>query len=112
MNYRTPLRALATLILIATAPSCKKSSTSTSTSTSSYTPTCSGTSSYKTDVQPLMKTYCISCHSEYSSYSGVSRGASSIRQQVTSGKMPEGSTLTEAQKNSIVCWIDAGASNN
>jgi hypothetical protein len=26
--------------------------------------------------------------------------------------MPQGSTLTTAQKNSILCWIDSGAPNN
>jgi hypothetical protein len=26
--------------------------------------------------------------------------------------MPQGPTLTTAQKNSIICWIDSGAPNN
>ncbi|MEJ0106233.1 MAG: hypothetical protein WDO19_28400 [Bacteroidota bacterium] len=35
-----------------------------------------------------------------------------IRAAVASGEMPKTGSITTAQKNSILCWIDAGASNN
>ena len=35
-----------------------------------------------------------------------------IRAAVLSGSMPKNGSLTAAQKNSIICWIDAGAANN
>jgi hypothetical protein len=86
---------------------CKKKNT-----TVSYTPSCSGTKSYINNVAPLLQSYCTSCHNTYSSYTSVKNSASSIRSSIVNGSMPKNSTLTEDQKNSIVCWIDAGAPNN
>jgi hypothetical protein len=77
-----------------------------------YTPSCSGTKSYASNVSPLMQSYCVSCHSNYATYSQVKASAASIRNSIVGGSMPKGSSLTEDQKNSIVCWIDAGAPNN
>ena len=81
--------------------------------TKSYTPNCSGnTKSYKNDVAPLIQSYCGGCHGQYSTYSGASASSGSIRSSIVSGSMPKGSTLTDDQKNKIVCWIDAGTPNN
>jgi hypothetical protein len=86
--------------------SCKKDK-------SSYIPDCSGTAkSYSTDVAPLFAGECNGCHSNYSSYSGVSSDKSKIRSSIVSGSMPQNSSLADAEKNNIVCWIDAGAANN
>jgi hypothetical protein len=86
--------------------SCKKDK-------STYTPDCSGAAkSYATDVAPLMSGKCVGCHSSYASYSGVSSSKSTIRSNIVSGNMPQNGSLTDAEKNSIVCWIDAGAPNN
>lgn len=98
-----------TFAFIFTFITCKKKETSTS---SSYTPTCNGTKSYSVDVKPLMQSYCVSCHSSYSSYSSVKSSASSIRSSIVSGSMPKGTSLSDDQKNKIVCWIDAGSPNN
>ena len=46
------------------------------------------------------------------SYAAVYSARGTIRSEVISGGMPENTTLTNTQKNAIVCWIDAGASNN
>ena len=79
----------------------------------SYTPSCSSsTPSFSATVKPLIQSACVSCHSEYSTYSQISASSSSIRSNVVSGSMPKGTTLSAAQKNSIVCWIDAGKPNN
>jgi uncharacterized membrane protein len=88
--------------------SCKKSSTS----TPAYSPTCSSVKSYSIDARPIIQSSCVGCHSSYSSYSQVSASASSIRSSIVNGTMPKGSTLTNAQKDNIVCWIDAGTPNN
>ncbi len=88
---------------------CKKKD---STQSSSYTPSCSGTKSYSVDVKPLIQNYCVSCHSNYSSYTTVKSSSSAIRNSIVNGSMPKGSSLTDDQKNNIVCWIDAGAINN
>lgn len=87
--------------------SCKKTSTS-----ATYSPTCNSIKSYTNDVRPIMQGNCASCHSSYSSYSQMCASASSIRSSIVSGSMPKGTTLTNAQKDNIVCWIDAGTPNN
>ena len=90
--------------------SCKKKN---STTTAAYAPSCNGSiPSFSTTVKPLFQSYCVSCHSNYSNYSQISGSASSIRSTIVSGSMPKGSSLNESQKNSIVCWIDAGKPNN
>ncbi len=98
-----------TFVLIFMVITCKKKENST---TSSYTPDCSSTKSYSVDVKPLMQSYCVSCHSSYSTYSTVKSSASSIRSSIMNGSMPKGTSITDDQKNKIVCWIDAGSPNN
>ncbi len=97
--------------------SCKKSSNTPTT----YTPDCSGTAkSFANDVSPLINSNCGSCHgagnsrglSILSTYSQISSDKNNIRAQIVSGSMPQNGTLTTAEKNTIVCWIDAGAKNN
>ncbi len=94
------------LVCTAMISSCKKSSTS-------FTPTCTGTAkSFTTDVLPVMLSKCTSCHSSYSTYSGVSGAKSSIRSYIIDGSMPKGGSMTDAEKNAVICWIDNGAPNN
>jgi len=45
-------------------------------------------------------------------YQQVFNARTSVRSSVASGSMPKGSTLSDAQKNAILCWIDSGAPNN
>ena len=95
---------LITVVLFA---ACKKNSSS------SYTPNCSGAAkSYATDVAPLINSGCVGCHSSYSSYAGVSGSKDNIRSNIVSGNMPKNSTWSDDQRNTVVCWIDAGAQNN
>jgi uncharacterized membrane protein len=86
---------------------CKKKET-----TKAYSPSCSGTKSFANDVSPLIQGNCVSCHSNYSTYTQIKASAASIRSSIVGGSMPKGNSLTEAQKNNIVCWIDAGMPNN
>lgn len=77
---------------------------------------------YTADVSPIIQTRCAiaGCHAAGSTNSGgpftnhteVFNKRSNIRTAVSSGAMPQGSSLTTAQKNSIICWIDSGAPNN
>ncbi len=81
--------------------------------TDAYTPSCSGTAkSYKKDVAPLISSSCGGCHGNLSSYSQLFSSRNSVRNAVVSGNMPRGSSLSTAQKDAIVCWIDNGATNN
>lgn len=87
---------------------CKKDALS-----SSYTPECSGTTkSYVNDVAPVIASNCSSCHSEYSTYSKVKNAASSIRNAIVNGSMPSKGSMSTADKNTVVCWLDNGALNN
>jgi hypothetical protein len=76
-----------------------------------YTPSCSGTKSFKNDVLPILNSSCNGCHS-YNTYQSVSSVASSIRSDVANGSMPKNSTLSNSQKDAILCWIDNGMPNN
>lgn len=100
---------IALLFGIALISSCAKDSLT----ASSYTPSCDGTvKSYKTNVAPIVQTYCSGCHSNYSSYANLSASKSNVRNQIVSGNMPRGTALSTSQKDAIVCWIDNGAPNN
>ena len=84
---------------------------------------CDGTpKNFTTDVNPLVQTYCnqAACHDNASingpgpltNYTQVFNARGEIRGQVEAGLMPQNTTLTTAQKNTIICWIDSGAPNN
>lgn len=91
--------------------------------TAAYTPSCTGTAkSFSADVLPIFQNVCSAagCHNSGSTngpgaltnYSQISAVKSNIRTVVLSGVMPKNSTLTSAQKDNIICWIDSGAPNN
>lgn len=75
---------------------------------------------FAANVNPIIQASCnvSGCHAAGSTngpgpltnYAQIS--AASIRSAISSGSMPKGSTLTAAQKNSIICWIDSGKPNN
>jgi hypothetical protein len=77
---------------------------------------------FASDVSPIIQTVCAvaGCHATGSAngpgaltnYTQVFNARTLIRSAVSSGAMPQGSTLSSAQKNSIICWIDSGAPNN
>lgn len=101
----------AVLLLLAMTISCKKKKTEEV--QASYTPSCTSTTpSFSATVKPLIQSSCVSCHSQYSTYSQISASSGSIRSSIVNGSMPKGTTLSDDQKNSIVCWIDAGKPNN
>jgi len=92
--------------------------------TTSSTVDCSGPAkSFSTDVNPIIQSSCAtnsSCHGsgsqngpgEMLTYSEIFNARSAIRSAVISGLMPKNGSLTAAQKNSILCWIDNGALHN
>lgn len=77
---------------------------------------------FAADVNPIIQSRCAiaGCHSAgstnsggpFTNYTEIFNKRSNIRSEVSSGRMPQGSTLTTGQKNSIICWIDSGAPNN
>jgi hypothetical protein len=77
---------------------------------------------FAADINPIIQTNCniSGCHATGSfngpgaltNYTQISTAASVIRSAVSSGRMPQGGSLTILQKKSILCWIDGGAPNN
>src|SRR6476469_1155061 len=79
--------------------------------------------SFSVDVNPIIQTKCAtgsSCHGTGSingpgallTYSAIANAHADIRSAILSGLMPKTGSLTNAQKNTIICWIDNGALNN
>jgi len=108
------------LFFIAVCVSCKKDKTSEETT---FTPDCSGSApTYAATVSGIISSNCAAsgCHAAGSNngpgalttYTQVKNAAVSIRSAVLNGSMPKNGSLTNAQKNNIICWIDAGAINN
>lgn len=88
-----------------------------------YTPNCSGAAiQFSANVSSIIQSNCAvsGCHNSGSangpgpltSYAEINAAKVQIRAAVLSGSMPKNGSLTAAQKNSIICWIDAGAANN
>jgi len=77
---------------------------------------------FANDVNPIIQTFCnqAACHDPGSSngpgqltnYTEIFNARIAIRGQVQAGLMPQNTSLTTAQKNTILCWIDSGAPNN
>ena len=85
---------------------------------------CTGVASaFAANVNPIIQTTCATdatCHGAGSAngpgpllnYTQISGAAVTIKTAVASGTMPKTGTLTTAQKNSIICWVNGGALNN
>ena len=106
---------------------CGKSDTGTGGGTSGgggRTFSCLGiTPKFSADVQAILTTVCsinITCHAAGSTNSGgpftthadVFAKKSNIRAAILSGSMPQSGTISQAQVNAFICWIDSGAPNN
>lgn len=102
---------------------CSKSDDTSGGGNNSFTPDCTTARTFAADAQPVIQSSCaasISCHAAGSAngpgaltnYSQIFNARAAIRSAVASGRMPQGGTLSSAQKNAIICWIDAGAANN
>ena len=75
------------------------------------------TFSFATDVRPIIDANCIQCHNgsqfpDLRSFSTISANKTSVKGAVSSRRMPLGGSLTNAEINVIVSWIDSGALNN
>ena len=78
--------------------------------------------SFAAHVMPIIQTSCAiaGCHDATSgnkggpfiNYTQVKDKASTIRSQILSGAMPQGSSLTAQQIQVISCWVSSGAVNN
>jgi len=80
------------------------------------------TTTFSGTVSPLISSSCAKpdCHAAGSTngpgaltnYTQIFNSRARIREVVRSGFMPQDATFSANQKAVIMCWIDAGASNN
>ena len=85
---------------------------------------CTGVASaFAANVNPIIQSTCATdatCHGAGSgngpgplqTYLQISNAKVNIKTAVANGTMPKVGTLTTAQKNSIICWVDGGGLNN
>lgn len=105
--------------------SCSKSETTNNGGgNGSITFSCAGISpKFSTDVQPILTSVCSinsNCHAAgsinsggpFTNYSEVFAKKSNIRAAILAGTMPQSGTITQAQINAFICWIDSGGTNN
>jgi hypothetical protein len=122
-KFNYPKKALIAFVIITGLFACSKTVDTTTNMTTS-TVDCSGAAkSFSADVSPIIQSSCgtgSSCHGSASnngpgellSYSEIFNARAQIQSAILSGAMPKNGSLTIAQKNSIICWIDNGSSNN
>ena len=85
---------------------------------------CTGVASaFAANVNPIIQSTCATdatCHGSGSlngpgpllTHSQIFSARAAIKTSVANGTMPKTGSLTAAQKNSIICWVDAGGPNN
>src|SRR6188472_64973 len=85
---------------------------------------CTGVASaFAADVKPIIQSTCATdatCHGAGSvngpgpllTHTQISNASVTIKTAVANGTMPKTGSLTTAQKNSIICWINSGSPNN
>jgi hypothetical protein len=124
----TMLLTILIILCIGIFSACSKSSTTQDggggTGGGGITFSCNGiTPKFSTDVQPILNTVCSinsTCHAGGSvnfggpltTHAEVNAKKASIRAQILSGAMPQTGTISQAQINAFICWIDSGAPNN
>ena len=90
---------------------------------SDYIADCSVAKTFFADANPVIQATCATnsgCHASGSShgpgalttYTQIYNARGAIRTAILNGSMPENGSLSNAQKNSVICWIDNGATNN
>jgi mono/diheme cytochrome c family protein len=76
--------------------------------------------SYKTQIAPLLKTNCVSCHGPTNQNSGIrvdtyanlSKNLTDVTDVLVNGAMPMSGALSDADRQMFQDWVDQGALNN
>jgi hypothetical protein len=122
-RFNYPKKALLVFVVTAGLFACSKT-VDTTANMKTGSVDCSGAAkSFSADVNPIIQASCATgsnCHGSASNngpgellaYSEIFNVRAQIRSAVLLGIMPKNASLTTAQKNAIVCWIDNGSLNN
>lgn len=82
-------------------------------STTSSTADCStGTDTWANYGQAFFTTTCRTCHehtNQFGTQAAVLASLNSIESEISSGKMPEGTTLSASDKARVLAWLSCGA---
>lgn len=77
---------------------------------------CDGSApTYNSFVKNLVDSKCVSCHSSYSTYQGLSSITSDgkfEKEVLINQTMPDGATLTQDDLSKLQCWVDNGFPQN
>jgi hypothetical protein len=93
--------------------SCKKENES-----DKLTPVCDGSHpTYQSEIKSIIDSRCSTsnCHPGYNTYEGLLpdlEGGDFRREVLENQSMPQGSSLTQQQINSIQCWVNDGYPEN
>jgi cytochrome c553 len=76
--------------------------------------------SFKTQIEPMFKKYCTSCHNanfsagkiDLSTYSKISQYANNSLKAIQNGSMPPSGKLNDSIINQFSNWIIQGKNNN
>ena len=76
--------------------------------------------SFKTQIQPMLNTNCVSCHGptqqnfgvRVDTYEYVSNSIDSVAEMLVGGGMPPSGPLSDTNRQLFQDWVDQGALNN
>jgi len=69
--------------------------------------------SWQNGIAAIFETQCASCHpgsqlTDYGSYNGVKNGISAVLMRIDAGTMPQGSPLSQVDRDLIHAWVSGG----
>ncbi len=71
--------------------------------------TCTSPDTWTNYASNWFATYCSRCHSDaWSSYANVQSDSQSLQDVISSGAMPRGGGLSEAERQRLLAWIACG----
>lgn len=82
------------------------------------TPTCDGSHpTYQSEIKSIIDSRCATsnCHPNFNTYEGLQpelEGGDFRREVLENQSMPQGSSLTQDQINTIQCWVNDGYPEN
>lgn len=108
VNAGTAPAGLATLTITATGGGLTRTATITLTLTGPATSTCTP-DTWTSWSRSFFSAHCTGCHSWAASFSSVKNKQSTCASYIQGGQMPQGETLTAADKTRVLKWLDCGS---
>lgn len=74
--------------------------------------TCESTDTYASHGAAFLAANCRTCHehaSQFTNQTQVASAAANLRLEISTGRMPEGATLSATEKARVLAWLACGA---